>query len=436
MRWRLRNVLIAGVLIVGFATPTFAQVESFTVAYAGGQWGCSVKSAVDPSNLSLKVNVTITGGTGSGWVLTYGAKTADLTLDTAANAWTFSLPTAQVTQVTLALNGKVTDPQGKVNDVACPWPPSKPGPKAASSQTFDDLDGAAQEWLASADGKKQQAQVNLPPNVGLLVHLPSGAVAPGSPASITESRDYQLAVLVDRNRAPETAGWHVDVSVTNCNSRNPFQILGDSLAVSNSKQALRPGANDFQLLLVGQAMACGSGQLTYTLTISHGLETTDAVATAWTVRPFYHLAAAFTPGFDRSKTVAYPVVSQTITKTSDPVGLTFDVGFIWYPAGIDFQAMRWYNRLINPFAVFRLSALTNGFVAGDAFTVSGGIYVGVGYSINKSPVLSSSKVGDPFTGSGQPTTRSIFDKDGTGWYFGVLLDQNVFKAIQKVMAAK
>jgi hypothetical protein len=158
------------------------------------------------------------------------------------------------------------------------------------------------------------------------------------------------------------------------------------------------------------------------------------VSTSWRIRPIYHLAATFAPGFDLSKPKTYAVLDKKIIENQDTVGLLVDIGFTWFPWGVDYENMRWWNQCVNPFLLFKASAITEGFKIGTAITPTGGISLGIGAAINKSTILNGASLGDTLD-KGDPPTRKVWNRDGVGWYFGVLIDDNIFKAVKGLVGA-
>ena len=435
MRLRTRSLAFAALLLV--ARSAQAEVRNFAVTQDSGTFVCRPAAgnpAAEPDN--IVVNVAVTGGTASGWTLTFGAaadQTATLTAAPVTSRQTATFPLAKVGAATLSLAGKVNGFDVKCADFKAADRAPAAGGGGNAGGGITGLDADAQGWLLSDAGRKARATLEgqLLARTMLLVHLPSGHVAALAPASLSEVDDYQLAVIIDRKLAADGSPWHADVNVSTCSAKDPFRIKGDFTEAAGVKFS---SDRDFMLLPVERPLSCGADQMTYTMTVSLGDAKADAVQTTWRIRPIYHLAAAFAPGFDLSKRKAYPVVNQKITVTNDTVGLGFDIGFTWFPWGVDYENMRWYNHVVNPFLLFNASAPTEGFKIGTALTPTGGISIGIGAAINKSAVLSGSSVGDTLA-TGEAIAPKVWNKDGVGWYVGVLIDDNIFKALKGLVGS-
>jgi hypothetical protein len=300
-------------------------------------------------------------------------------------------------------------------------------PATGAAAKIEDLDPAAQSWLATPAGqeKLEELRSQLRGRTKLIVHLPSGRLAAPAPASLSEADDHQLALVIDRQLSP----WRADVVVTTCSAREPFRIKGSFGDAQQGRQEIAPlGTHDFALIPVERALPCGADRMAYTMTVTAGNSQSAPVATSWTIRPVYHLATTFGAGFDFGKSKSYPVVNQQITETSDTIGLVADVGFTWFPWGVDYENMRWWNRFVNPFVLFKVDAITEGVKVGLAITPTGGISLGVGLSINKTNVLNGAAVGD--TAQGEAPTRRVWSKDGLGLYVGILIDDKILKVMR------
>ena len=434
MRLRTRSLTFAASVLV--ASTAQAEIRNFVVTQESGTFVCrpsTFNSAAEPDN--IVANVTVTSGTASGWTLKFGAgadQTAALTTAPITGTLTATFPLAKVGGATLSLAGKVSNIDVKCADfTAAGKPPAAGGGNAGAG--IISLDADAQGWLLSDAGQKARRTLEgqLVARTTLLVHLPSGHVAALAPASLSEADDYQLAVIVDRKLAADGSQWHADVNVSTCSAKDPFRIKGDFSEAAGVKFS---SDHEFILLPVERPLSCGADKMGYTMTVSLGDAKADAVQTTWRIRPIYHLAAAFAPGFDLSKRKAYPVVNQKIAATNDTVGLGFDIGFTWFPWGVDYENMRWYNHVVNPFVLFNASAPTEGVKIGTALTPTGGISIGIGAAINKSAVRTGSAVGDTLA-TGEAVAPKAWNKDGVGWYFGVLIDDNIFKALKGLVGS-
>jgi hypothetical protein len=340
------------------------------------------------------------------------------------------LVTVGTTPVTLA---------GKINDqaVACGSfvlaPLSQGGAPPAPASAEGDavlrgLDGEAQTWLTSAEGQaeKERLLAQLGNGVALLMHLPSGRAAAPAPASLSERDDYQIAVIIDRKTAQS---WTVDVNVVTCSARDPFRIKGDFTDVAGLKFAK---AREFAIMLVERPLGCGAERMEYGLSVTAGAAKGVEIKTGWKVRPVYHLAATVAWAFDGAQRRSFAPVDGKIAETRERFGPEFNLGFTWFPGGVEYGAMRWYQHVLNPFLLVDIDAPKENFVVGTAITPTGGISVGIGMSVHKDTLLKSGQVGDPFTGDGDVPVRKDWTKDSLGFYVGVLFDTNIFKAVNNV----
>jgi hypothetical protein len=287
------------------------------------------------------------------------------------------------------------------------------------------IDGEAQVWLQSPAG--QQALADLP-NSGsdrrvLLVHLPSGRLAGGNPSSIREDSPQQIVVVIDAKRL----SWTTDVNVTSCPERDPNRIFGDFSAAG----ALQARDHDFKLLVVGQPLECGAGKLQYSIRVNQKGVAGESIQASWRIRPVYRFAAAIALGFDAGKDRTYTVKDGKIAEATNPknVGTKTKLGFIWFPVGVDFEDMRWYNYVLNPVLLFDLEAPKKSFVIGTALTPSGGISVVLGRSFRSVSVPKLGGVGDPVTGE-TVELHEHFAKEGRGWFIAVALDSKIYAALK------
>jgi hypothetical protein len=286
------------------------------------------------------------------------------------------------------------------------------------------LDALAQAWLQSKPAAVED--MLLPPRTDALIHLPSGRVAGGSSASLSERHDYQVALVVDL-RSPD---WSASVDVDTCPTREPFRILGNLKEIVGQLQG--DEGPRFALLPVQQPLSCGAGTMSYTVTVTHKGQARMPQKTSWRIRPIYHAAATYAMGFDFAERPVYSVVDGKIAETLDQSGPAQRVGFTWFPGGVDYERMTWLTHLVNPFLLFSLDAPKESFVVGTALTVTGGLSIAVGISVEKVSVLKgTAKPGDEVTGDA-PVEKQ-WTKDSRGWYLGFTLDQNLLKAFKGMM---
>jgi hypothetical protein len=283
-------------------------------------------------------------------------------------------------------------------------------------------DRTAANWFASEAGAqaaqelKQQLKTRLNlRDIELLPHLPSGSLAGPYPASIAETTDLQIVLIVDRNEPSLRALRITDVV---CPERDGFRILGNLTAFFGKGQSLL--APDFALLPVGQLLECGAGLVKYTAQMNvNGTPAGESIVGQVRLRAIYQLAATAAVGFDTARRpTAYPVVDGKISETRTRIGSALYVGFVWYPGGIDYEHVTKANRLA-PFMFFDPAAITDHFMAGAAITAKGRVSVPIGLSVHKFDLPDGTSVGAGFTGEGEVKTRKDWGKKGLGLFVGV-----------------
>jgi hypothetical protein len=421
--------------ILALAGAAHAEVRNYVVADSAGAASCAPKrdpdgylQSVDPGQLT--VNVEFPAGT-----------TPSVTDVVMSAAGVNITPTINGNAAKAVLGGSNYKPGVKVKvDAIFKAKPLPCGAfeTAAAPAAGPASDLEAQRFLTSITGQAELAEVRRAATKSiLLTHLPSGRVAFPYPASVSESDTLQ-AVLVADLSVPTGAILNVD----SCPDRDPFRILGDFSALAAKKQALETtGAPPprFAVVPIGAAFQCGAGKIVYT-----AAQATPAIgsgqagpppATTMRVRPIYHLAATFIYAFDFQNQSTFSVKSQKVAGQIDRVGPTLDVGFTWFPGGVDYEQMKGHNHWLNPFLVFDVKAPQENFASGLGFTVSGGLSVAVGASFHKSTILDGKVVGDAFTGDGTVPTRKVWDSKSIGFFVGVALDSAVFGKVKGLWGA-
>jgi hypothetical protein len=281
-------------------------------------------------------------------------------------------------------------------------------------------------WLATPAGRARLAQLSHEGGQSrtLLVHLPSGRLAAANPASVREDSTLQIAVVIDTNRQ----NWVADVNVTACPERDPNRILGNFEGITSLQSAVPV----FDVRAVERPLECGAGTLQYALRVTRDTVPGTTVQATWRVRPVYRFAATIAIGYDTGKSNrSYTVTDGKIALAANAtaVGGSNKIGFTWFPVGIDYEDMRWYNHAINPVLLFDLDTPKKGFVVGTSLTPSGGISVTIGGSFRQVPMPKHGAVGDPTTEK-TVETQDEWSKEGRGWYFAVSLDTKIFAALK------
>lgn len=285
--------------------------------------------------------------------------------------------------------------------------------KDAGVEDLEALREALDELRVALDMDEQDSR--------FLLHLPSGLPAAPFPESVAESDELQVVVIL-----PENGAVPYEVVVKSCPDTNPFRIEGKIEDVGEFEAAALP---DFALYPVGKPFRCGTGNLLYQV---KPLEAAGGPETELRVRPVYHLATTFAWGFDFTEERSFSVRDEKIVETVDQAGTGLRVGFTWFPWGVDYEEMRWWNYFINPTAVFEPSDPGKSFVVGTTITPKGGVSILVGASIHKVTELDGFEVGDDFTGDGDVPTRTDWSSDGVDWFVGISMDTKVFTALKDI----
>jgi hypothetical protein len=408
------------------------QAETYQFAFAKdstNNWACdratpTGRVSADPLN-QVVVNVEVRGSSvpaDTTVALVGGGLATPMQLspsDKTKTKWGLSkpLPVSELIRgkdihVEATLDTKTIDCNG--------FTPGQGTPSIGGASEQQKFDGLALKWWAdngAAALDKLRTNLKYPPNTVFLPHLPSGSAAPNNRESAPETALLQVVVLSPL-AGPETT---YEVKINNCPDRVPFRIEGNvsTLGQQNSERAI-----EFQVVPVAKPFQCGEGNLAYSVRpVAEGDQAMDAT---FRLRPVYHLATTFSYGFDFVKDSTFSVESMKVVRSKDNIGTGLRVGFTWFPWGVDFEEMRWYNHWINPALLVDTKAPTENFIIGDAITPSGGLSIIIGAAIHKITELRGINAGDSFTGTGDVPTRKAWSRDGIGWYVGVALDDNVF----------
>lgn len=424
MHWRVTSLVLA--VLACFATIARADVRNYVIERKDSVVSCrAVGNFPERDAGRLTLSVMDPGEKLGDWTVTYvraavqqpqtanlvgGARSATISIDQ-GDIW----PGSKIT-----LKGRVDG-----NDLTC----INDEALVLTGQANADLDDAAAVWLASESGRsaKEDLSAQTPGHPGLLVHLPSGRLAGSNPSSLREDRTYQVVVIADMKRPR----WSADLNVTACPQREGVRVYGTLPDVKE----LQAAGHDFKLLPVDRMLACGAGTMEYTLRVKQADTTGDAIQTSWRVRPVYHLAAILGLGFDSNKERTYSVKDQKVAVSEKTRGTTSKLGFTWFPGGVDFEEMRWYNYVVNPFLVFDLDTPKKALVVGNAFTLMPGLSFMVGGSFRQTSVPDGFRAGDAFTGETLPM-KDDWTKDGRAWYVGIGLDSRLYTTLKGLMTKK
>lgn len=426
---------VSAVAILALAGVARAEVRNYVVADSGGGATCAAKRdpdgylpTVDPGQLTVTVEFP-NGTTPAATDVVVSVAGANLTPTITGDA---AKAVVAAGDYKAGLKVKI-DAIFKTKTLHCGAFETSPAPPAAGPAS--DLE--AQRFLSSDKGKAELEKVQGTAGKSILLpHLPSGRAAFPYPASVVENDKLQ-AVLVADLTVPTGAILNMD----SCPDREPFRILGDFSALAAKKQALEAqGAppERFAVVALGAAFECGAGKMVYTAAQAApagGGQPVAPPATTLRVRPIYHLAATFIYAFDFQNQSTFSVKDKKVASQDDKVGPSLNVGFTWFPGGVDYEHMKGRNYWLNPFLVFDLKAPKENLASGLALTVSGGLSVAVGVSFHKSTILDGKSVGDAFSGDGTVPTRKVWDSKSVGFFVGVALDSAVFGKVKGLWGA-
>ena len=449
MFWRtfaISSVALAVAIDVTAATINFRATKK-----TGASWACAAANeSADGSGLTIRVIVdNAPAGETVKLQAVYdnagASATGALTFDKPNNSYVLSAPGAAPAA------GSAVTVTGNVGSETFTCAASVPaeeseGTAAAVSGRrvpevrYADIDFRASEWLAGPRGKAAVQQLlttlreefpSLKRNgIVLLRHLPSGAPAFPFASSVSEHQTIQIATVVDRR---STVG-SVDVTMTACERPLRERMKGDFGSLAAKPQGIGRLEPDFALLPIGTLIQCGPDEMRYTMSVTpaDGSAKPEPTAARLEVRPVYHVGATAFMGFDSVKKPEFSVQSGVVTRQTDAFGTGFFVGATWYPFGVDYGRMRWWNYVVNPFGGVSMDAPKENFIVGNAFTVTGGISLAVGAAIHRLDELNGIAEGAAFTGDGTVPTRKAWSKKGVGWYIGVAVDNNVLTAFRKL----
>lgn len=315
------------------------------------------------------------------------------------------------------------------------------GTAKPTANTYTKLDRLAQDWFDKDEKARGQLSairdsitLAFPSlsrdDVVIVAHLPSGSQAAQFPASISERQHVQVVAIVEENRTT-----NVQFEMTTCTVPVRERTVGDFSTLAGQFAAgQEEPAPAFRIIKVGSLVHCGADEMAYKLTVNTDkIGEAAPVSTSIRVRPVYHLAATAAFGFDWARQSTFTVRSGKVGQDEDRIGTGVMAGATWYPFGVDFEDMRWYNHFLNPIVLVSVANPSDNFVVGTTITVTGGIGIVLGMSFHHVTRLTGGfAVGDAFTGEGDVPTTKAWASRGRGLYIGVSLDQNIHAAISKL----
>lgn len=285
-------------------------------------------------------------------------------------------------------------------------------------------------------------------DVHLLVHLPSGAVAPPFRARVSEGESAQVVLIM-----PSGANITADVEVTGCEDVHPFRVRSKGTATDPEKHDARElDPNDFELRTIGEQLRCGPDEFSYTIwpTI-HAPELPggdkqaedesetepSGASTTITVGSRNHLAGVAVVGYSSAEQVEFEKrtdrseddATVTIAEKEERRGAGVYVGALWMLGGVDYGNMRWYNYFANVFVSANPESPLEDIVAGLSFTLSGGVSLSAGINVLKGVRLDDYSVGDQFTGDGAIPTKESWKEASVGFFGGLAIDTDIYEAL-------
>jgi len=444
---RLKIVAIS-LLVMGFAAIASASTFSFRATKKGAAWTCA--SATKPDGTpGVAIQLLIDGGPADQTQVVLKATydnagkpvTENLTFAAATKLWTVAAATAKpAVESEVKVDGTIEGATVTCSEKFGAPPEEKAAntEKALLTSRYGALDLKALDWLgkkgAAATAELMRRLTAEYPDlksehVVVLKHLPSGAPAFPFPSSVSERQLIQIVSVVNRRDVGS-----VEVSLTKCERPQRERLKGDFGSLAANQQGTEQ-APDFALLPIGPLIACGPDTMAYAVTSIPDISTAkpEPAGARLEVRPVYHLGATAFLGFDGVKKPTFSGKSGKVVQTDDRYGTGVLVGASWYPWGVDYGDMKWWNYFINPFAAVSLDAPKDHFVIGTTLTVTGGISIAIGGSFHHIEEPDGIAVGAAFTGDGAvPLRKSWSSKTGRGLYVGVGLDTKIFTEIKKI----
>ncbi|MEM7138357.1 MAG: hypothetical protein AAF500_17390 [Myxococcota bacterium] len=303
--------------------------------------------------------------------------------------------------------------------------------------------GELKDWLRKARRKgnaapegdlRKRREKRAQPEI--LVHLPSGQVAPPFPADITEGESIQMAIIMPQ-------GDHkVKLNLGTCAPPETFRIKTDVEGGGTFWATGQDGEPDFQILPVGPIAKCGPDAVSYTIGTEYTEPANTEVAHKLRINPKYHIAAIVALGWDGARGQRFyagdspgagddTTVERRILRDRTTEGLIAYVGAQWMIGGVDYRNMRPRNYFANLFVAVNPAAPLNDIAWGFTFTPSGGLGLSIGMTLHQSTELvGSNEVLQPLP-TGQPETRTTWNNPNLGYFIGFAVDTNVFRALSK-----
>jgi hypothetical protein len=248
--------------------------------------------------------------------------------------------------------------------------------------------------------------------VVLLPHLPSGAIAPGYPASISEREVGQIVMVVPSTGAGSVE-WLFGTCRTGSGQERPAQ--GRTEVRPFGTASAEPS---YGLVVIGSPLTCAADTLTYSLAVTpDAMSATQRTMASVTIRPVHHLRAGGIAGYDFTTRSSFQIDAGRIDQEVDEAEPDILASVTYHVKGFDSGDLRWYNHVLNPFVGVSLRAPSRRFVVGTALMHRSGLSLGLGVAFNRVSVLDDGYVpGDVFDMPGEIPQRNTWK---AGLYVGV-----------------
>lgn len=443
MRCFICSLGLAALALAIDAGAAFAGANyAFTVAGKKGALTCTKDTAsTPPATDTMAIQITMTGALKlQNVTVKVGAQNLPLTLaqDGKGTGGVATVPLKGVqgdsfTTTVITDQGEKACDEVKLARVAAQ---TTNEPQTGDRDELSDAD--AYRWWVSADGigardafQRTGEERGLPEDAALLVHLPSGRLVFPSGTSLREGTPVQVVVIASRASGFEFAPKE-------CASLKTFRTVGDGAAPPPAEKQAADGALGAtprpMLVGVGPYVRCGAGSLSYDLSYGTGTTAKTLSTTKLEMRPVYSFALVTAIGFDTTISRDFEAIpgeaGNVIAAKHDRFGPTILIGGQWMLGGVDYTDMRWYNYFANPFVAFDAASPLSGFVAGNTFTLTGGISLAVGLAAHRGVRLKGAQLGDSLGELGDVPRDNTWRRQRLGFYIGVALDSKVFEALK------
>jgi len=268
-----------------------------------------------------------------------------------------------------------------------------------------------------------------------LYHLPDGSPACAPPEHISEKDTVVLVTIVPTDAV-------ANVEVVSCEAVPSFRVLGK---VGDAKFAGAPqSAVTYMEVKYPRHFKCAE-KLSYKIstTFASGTINTPEGATTLTIEPTYRVSVGGTLAFDFGRPPSISLKDRAnaagdgtekfVSRSVDYSGVRSLVTLTLHPCQMNPKEWTVCD-LISPAVAIDPAHLTNGFVVGGVITTPATPLVGimVGASVFQSDLLADDtnlQPGKVFPGAGDVPKRTVFTKDGVGFFIGLNVNTQVLAQI-------